>query len=151
MKVKRGAASAIAALHIQMGPKVQALALSCTKDASQRQLLTATFKDHPYDPTLDSKDWPKKSIAAVSLSSSRHDEKSSPLNLIIPKMDLVSEIPHDCISRMVRFGNYFCKALSSPAHIDLCFCRDQRMAKPLGKLGRQPWKKLTQRLSAAVE
>ena len=107
MKVKRAAMSAVGTLHVQLGPAFQALALSSTKEQSVRSQLEETFRDHPHDQSSSSAEWPRKSIIGDSANDSAGSgTKGSNSNLLldIPKLDLISEIPSDCIARMVCYS-----------------------------------------------
>jgi hypothetical protein len=86
-----------------MGPVFQALALSACKDQSLRAELEVAFREHPHDRSSATADWPKRSIVNGSGNSNTDGGDSAPgLQLEMPKMDLLSEIPADCITRMVR-------------------------------------------------
>jgi hypothetical protein len=105
MKVKKSSISAIGTIHVQMGPVFQALALSGCKDQSLRAELEVAFREHPHDRSSATAHWPKRSIVNGSGNSNADGGDSEPgLQLEILKVDLLSEIPADCITRMVRPG-----------------------------------------------
>lgn len=67
------------------------------------------FNDHPYDPSSASTDWPKASLCGRAggdggdgTGSGGGGSGGGGLVLEIPKMDLMAELPNDCISKMVR-------------------------------------------------
>ena len=91
-------------LHLQLGPTFQAIAFAeVGSDQSLRAELEKSFSEHPYDPSTSTAGWPKYSLCgATNSGGADRDKDSSGLKLEVPKMDLISELPGDCIARMVR-------------------------------------------------
>lgn len=132
-----------------MGPPFQAVALSLTKDQSVRNQLEETFRDHPHDPTSQSADWPKRSIVgarADDATASEGKSSNSTMLLEIPKLDLISEIPSDCITKMVCFvlASSLCLVYHhrSPNADSFANNSVQRRVRQPGRLGRLQWKML---------
>eukprot|EP00980_Cylindrotheca_fusiformis_P018775 scaffold6257_cov144-Cylindrotheca_fusiformis.AAC.1 len=101
VKVKKEALSAMGLLHVHLGPSFQAVASAAAgKDESLRTLLQKAFADHPYDPSAASAEWPKRYIVVSDGGGAGVADTNSGLNLDVPKMDLFSELPDDCIPRM---------------------------------------------------
>ena len=110
MKVKRAVVSAVGTLHVHLGPAFQALALSSTKEQSVRNQLEEAFRDHPHDPSSSTAEWPRKTIVGDPANDAAvSGDKGSNSNLLldIPKLDLISEIPSDCIAKMVCYPSVF--------------------------------------------
>jgi hypothetical protein len=101
--VKKGALSVMGTLHVQLGPAFQAVVLTATnKDQSLRDQLEKTFQEHPYDSSVSSAEWPKSSICGGGDDANGEGGNSgSGLQLDVPKLDLLAELPSDCITRMV--------------------------------------------------
>ena len=91
-------------MHVHLGPAFQAVAFaSVGNDDSLRTQLESCFNQHAFDPSSKSAEWPKSSICSGFGDKANEDGQSggAGLNLEIPKMDLIAELPEDCISRMV--------------------------------------------------
>ena len=105
MKVKKAALSVMGTFHAQLGPAIQAVALSSLEDQSLRSTLEATFGDNPYDPNMMNCEFPKRSIAASAGVSENGGGASAgvALQIDVPKLDLIQTLPADVIDKMVRW------------------------------------------------
>jgi hypothetical protein len=90
-------------IHVQLGPAFQGVVFAATgKDHSLRDQLEKIFNEHPYDPSSSSAEWPKNSICfGPAGTTAEGGQAGSGLKLEVPKMDLIAELPADCITRMV--------------------------------------------------
>ena len=71
-----------------------------------RNQLEEAFRDHPHDPSSSTAEWPRKTIVGDPANDAAvSGDKGSNSNLLldIPKLDLISEIPSDCIAKMVCY------------------------------------------------
>jgi hypothetical protein len=101
IKIKKAAMSAFGTLHVQLGPAFQAVALSTVKEQSLRENIEGAFRDHPYDPTASSAEWPRRSIMlGRENADSDGGGGGSALVLDVPKTDLIAALSADCVSRM---------------------------------------------------
>ena len=110
--------SAMGTMHVQLGPAFQAVVFAeLKKDQALREQLEKAFNDHPFDPSAASTDWPKSSLCARGGGDGGDGSggggagAGGGLVLEIPKMDLMAELPNDCISKMVRNGFSFSSIL----------------------------------------
>lgn len=85
--------------HRQLGPAFEALVFASVKDQSLREQLHKTFHEHPHDATSSKSDFPKQSIFATQQGGA--SEPGVGIDIDIPKLDLIAELPNDCIARMV--------------------------------------------------
>lgn len=99
VKVKRLALSVFGVMHVQLGASFKAIALSSSKDSSFREDVEKTFTEHPFDPSTPNMEWPKRCICVVSQNGGR-DNPGAVLDVNLPRMDLIAELPTDCLSRM---------------------------------------------------
>ncbi|GKY99911.1 hypothetical protein MPSEU_000944700 [Mayamaea pseudoterrestris] len=95
-KVKRESFNAIGVLHSHLGGQFRALAMSMAK-GPLRDPLESCLNAFPYDEACRSMSWPKYSLATMAGNSG---DGSSDLILDIPKVNLMSELPDDIISRL---------------------------------------------------
>ena len=101
VKVKRAAFGVIGVIHSQIGPSFKAISVTSVQDPSLREEFEKTFIEHPYDPSTKNAQWPKCYIFASDVSKGSDGGSSGPgLQLELPKLDLLAELPSDCISRM---------------------------------------------------
>ncbi|KAG7371784.1 hypothetical protein IV203_017926 [Nitzschia inconspicua] len=96
VKVKRAAFSVLGLIHSQLGPSFRALVLAAFKE-SLREEAEKCFYDHPHDLSYKNAVWER--VCLCSLMPNGTEDISS-IKLELPKLDLISELPGDCISRM---------------------------------------------------
>lgn len=101
MKVKKAALGVMGKFHVQLGPAFEALVFSSVKDESLRDQLQKTFSEHAYDPTTSKSDFPKHSIVATQKGGGSNNTGGDVFELEMPKLDLLAELPADCLARMV--------------------------------------------------
>lgn len=102
-KVKRQAYSLIGLMNKHIGPPLKALFLSMAKQPSAKDELQKCFENHPFDASMKNTEWPKKSILTNSGKASEDDrENQQVMTFEIPKTDIISKLPRDITSRMVR-------------------------------------------------
>jgi len=102
IKVKRAAFAALGMVHVQLGPTVKAMAFASIKTPALRNEIEKVFEENPFDSSLSSKEWPRcyilSNIADDNDAGSGHSD--SGMNIELPKTDLISELPSDCLTRM---------------------------------------------------
>ena len=105
-------------MNVHLGPAFQAIVFAAAgNDDSLRAQFENCFNEHVFDPSSKSAEWPKSSICSGlgGKASENGQAGSGELNLEVPKMDLISELPGDCISRMVSLmrlrGKYTMRGL----------------------------------------
>ena len=102
IKVKRAASATIGLIHVHLGPTIKAVSLSSIKNPSLRDEIEKTFQENPFDSSLSSKEWPSSYILSNSENGTENGGASagSGMDIELPMMDLITELPSDCISRM---------------------------------------------------
>lgn len=147
IKARKAAFAVMGSIHVQLGPAFQAVSFAAaSKDQSLRDQLESTFNEHPFDPSSSSAKWPKNSICCGPASSTAEGGQSgSGLQLEVPKLDLLAELPADCISRMVSTVADLCVDLLEfffyKPGIGISLYRDLRMERQLGRQEKRRWKK----------
>lgn len=113
-KVKKEALSVMGLLHVHLGPTFQHVVYAASgKDETLRSLLEKTFEEHPYDASSSTAEWPKTCICIGGDGGVEDGDATgnSGLQFDVPKMDLFSQLPSDCIQRMVctvKITQMFC-------------------------------------------
>jgi len=102
IKVKRAAFATLGLIHVQLGPPIKAVALSSIKNASLRDDIEKTFEENSFDSSLFAKAWPKSYILANSESAQDGSTEGAGMDVELPTLDLIAELPSDCIDRMGR-------------------------------------------------
>lgn len=102
IKVNRAAFATVGLMHVQLGPTMKAVTLSSIKNPSLRDEIEKVFGENPFDSSLASKEWPKNYILSNSANDTEDgdDNAGFGMNIELPKMDLMVELPSDCLSRM---------------------------------------------------
>jgi len=100
--VKREAQSVVGHFHEQLGPPFKALTLSMCKKTEIRGQLESIFERHPFEASVQNKEWPKQSIAVLSGKSGIGSKSAGGgFALDVPRSDLFLELPEGCVNRMV--------------------------------------------------
>jgi cytoskeleton-associated protein 5 len=102
IKVNRAAFATMGLMHVQLGPTMKAVTLSSIKTPSLRDEIEKVFGENPFDSSISSKEWPKNYIFSNSANDTEDggDNAGSGMNFELPKMDLMLELPSDCLARM---------------------------------------------------
>ena len=102
IKVKRAASTTLGLMHVHLGPTIKAVAFSSIKNPSLRDEIEKNFEANPFDSSLASNEWPKSYILANIGSEGEGGSANgaSGMGIELPKTNLISELPSDCISRM---------------------------------------------------
>ena len=90
-------------LHIQLGPAFKAIVFSSCQESvssSFKVQIEDCLDRSPFDPKASSRIRPKK---CVTLNSTNFQEIQGSACLDISKVDLMSSLPGDILSRMVGF------------------------------------------------
>jgi hypothetical protein len=104
VKVKKEALAVMGLLHVHLGPAFRPVVYAASgKDETLRSLLEKTFEEHPHDASSSTTEWPKTCICIGGDGGVEDGDANgnSGLQFDVPKMDLFSELPSDCIQRMV--------------------------------------------------
>ncbi len=88
-------------MHKQLGPVIKAMIASVVTKESLKAQMDKTFDSCPYDSSLTAAIPQKSCLARDELKSNAIGEGVG-LDIEIPKADLLSELPPDIISQMVR-------------------------------------------------
>lgn len=102
LKVKKAAFSTLGMFHVQLGPTFEALVMASIQDNSLKSQAQKIFVECPFDPTASESSWAKQSILASETSKAGTSISESTFQMDLPRMDLLAEIPGDCVTRMVR-------------------------------------------------
>ena len=120
-KVKKAALASIGSLHVQLGPIFKALLMSQCDDSSRSEI-EKTIDAHPFDPSCTSAEWTKVSIAGKNKSAGNNkeggskgddDQSDRDMGIEIPRFDLFSNLPGDCVSKMVSVMTGFVSIVTS--------------------------------------
>jgi hypothetical protein len=100
--VSRQALSVLGKVHTHLGPGFKALCLSLSKKPALKDELEKCFDQNKFDASIQGTEWSKCSIATAAVDSK--DGPRSPgggLTFDVPRTDLFSELPDDCLDKMV--------------------------------------------------
>jgi hypothetical protein len=101
--VKREAFACFGILHRQIGPGLKSLTLSLAKQPSIKEQLQKCFEESSFDPKMVSNVWKRSTLAGQIASGNGTGESKVPaLALEIPKLDLMTTLPSDILSKLVR-------------------------------------------------
>ena len=102
-KTRKEAFVLLGELFQQIGPPLMALALSLSNKSSITENLKKCFDENSYDPAMKSSNWPRKSLIFRQVSSNGQvTQNEESFSLDIPKTDLMSMLPKDVLSKLVR-------------------------------------------------
>lgn len=99
-KVRRETISTVKEFYRHLGPKFRALLLSSSKKPAERDGVEKCLESAEFDPSLTTKGPSKHTVASLSEDKSRGGKGSSGDFMALPKYDLFSALPDDCIEKM---------------------------------------------------
>jgi hypothetical protein len=151
--VSRQALLVLGKVHTHLGPGFKALCLSLSKKPALKDELEKCFDQNKFDASIQSTEWSKCSIAAAAVDSKEGPRSSGGgLNFDVPRTDLFSQLPDDCLDKMVgRMHSGVQDDLFVFSHILFLYgARGQKTERPRGKSGKRRSRKWRRPSSNAV-
>lgn len=89
-------------VHVHLGAPLEGLVFASVTDHSLREQLGKVFSEHPHDPSTANSEWPKRSIIVEATGDTGTGSSCSgnTHGIELPTLDLIAELPADCIVRM---------------------------------------------------
>jgi hypothetical protein len=89
-------------VHTHLGPGFKALCLSLSKKPALKDELEKCFDQNKFDASIQETEWSKRSIAAAAVDSKEGPRSpGGGLTFDVPRTDLFSQLPDDCLDKMV--------------------------------------------------